>query len=297
MASAPLVQSCQVDGGCPQAQIELREMQQWRQDADVANAAYGRPPPRTIAAPANQIIPPKPIPPMSLVDDPRELAKAGLKPEDLKIEGTNFGAVVYKSGEPPAYTVSFRGTEEWLGSDMAANKDQALGKSDTAYYSRAQEIARKMEVNNLQNGSPSPPTKFVGHSLGGGLASAAAVAVDGNATTFNAAGLHANTIAAGGRPNGKVVALHVKGEALTALQESTPAPDAFGTRKIGLDPPFNLTRDLLAQGLGAALLGIKGILAAEAVRSGLLHKMGNVVDSLDGALGSAHDNVKAKCGG
>lgn len=297
MASAALVQSCQIDGGCPQAQSDLREVQQWRQDADVANAAYGRPPPKTIAAPANQIIPPKPIPPMTLVDDPKELAKAGLKPEDLKIDGTNFGAVVYKSGEPPAYTVSFRGTEEWLGSDMGANKDQALGKSDTAYYSRAQEIARKMEINNLQNGSPSPTTKFVGHSLGGGLASAAAVAVDGNATTFNAAGLHANTIAAGGRANGNVTALHVKGEALTALQESTPAPDAFGNRKIGLDPPFNLTRDLLAQGLGAALLGIKGVWAAEAIRSGLLHKMGNVVDSLDGALGNAQAEVKAKCGG
>ncbi len=38
MASAPLVQSCQVDGGCPQAQSELREMQQWGGGADVTNA-------------------------------------------------------------------------------------------------------------------------------------------------------------------------------------------------------------------------------------------------------------------
>lgn len=296
MASAALVQPCPLKADCTAAKQNLREFQIWRQDADLANAAYGRPPPKVIAAPTNQIVPPAPIGAMSLVDDPTELEKAGLKPGDLKIDGTNFGAVVYKSGEPPAYTVSFRGTEEWTGSDMGANKDQAMGVNDTPYYSRAQEIARKMEIHNLQNGSPSPPTKFVGHSLGGGLASAAAVAVDGDATTFNAAGLHANTVAAGGRPNGNIVALHVKGEALTNLQESSPLADAFGNRKVALDPPFNLTRDLLAQGLGAAY-GWMGLAAAQALRAGLLHKMGNVTDSLDRSLANARSDVTDKCGG
>ena len=139
--------------------------------------------------------------------------------------------------------------------------------------------------------------KFVGHSLGGGLASAAAVAADGDATTFNAAGLHKNTIAAGGRTGGKVTAVRVRGEALTGLQESSPLPNAYGNRKVSLDPPFNLTRDALAQGLGSALLGLPGLGAAEALRSGLLHKMGNVTDSLDMAIGTAKADVKTHCGG
>lgn len=296
MASNPSVQTCPFNSDCATAKSGLRETQQWRQDADVANAAYGRPPPKIIPAPLNQIIPPKAIPPLILVEDPKALANAGLSPDDLKIPGTNFGAVVYKQGEPPAYTVSFRGTEEWAGSDMGANTDQAFGNNKTPYYSRAQSIARRMDIHNLQNGSASPPTKFVGHSLGGGLASAAAVAVDGDATTFNASGLHHNTIVGGGRPNGNVVAIHVKGEALTNAQESSSLPDAFGQRKIGLDPPFNLTRDLLAQGLGVTI-GLWGFAAARALRAGLLHKMGNVTDSLDLALNKAQSEVKTKCGG
>ena len=297
MASMPLVQSCPINANCESAKKGLREFQQWRQDADVANAAYGRPPPKVIAAPANQIVPPNAIRVMTLVEDTKELAKAGLSPDDLKIPGTNFGAVVYKTGNPPAYTVSFRGTEEWTGSDMGANIEQRLGINDTPYYSRAQEIARKMEICNLEYGGSPPPTKFVGHSLGGGLASAAAVAVGSDATTFNASGLHANTIAAGGRANGNVVAIHVKGEMLTTLQENTSQLEAFGKRKVALDPPFNLTRDLLAKGLGAAAFGLMGIAAAQALRSGLLHKMGNVVDSLDRALANAQNEVKAKCRG
>ncbi len=295
MASAAIVQGCPACDSCNAAKANLRELQQMRQDADVANAAYGRPPPRTIPAPANQIVPPPAIGPKELVDDPAGLAAAGLTPEDLTIPGTNFGAVVYKSGQPPAYTVSFRGTEEWLGSDMGANKDQGLGKADTPYYSRAQEIARKMEIKELSQGASGSSTRFVGHSLGGGLASAAAVASGSDATTFNAAGLHANTIAAGGRATGHVTAVRVRGEALTALQESTPLPDAYGQRKVTLDPPFHLGRDALAQGLGALLAGIKGIAAAEAVRSGLLHKMGNVTDSLDLAIENARKDVAEKC--
>ena len=129
-----------------------------------------------------------------------------------------------------------------------------------------------MEIKQLRNGVTTPTTKFVGHSLGGGLASAAAVASNGNATTFNAAGLHNNTITAGGRTNGAVTAIRVKGEALTALQESTPLPDAYGQRKVSLDPPFHLGRDVIALGLGGMLGGLKGIAAAEAVRAGLLYQ-------------------------
>jgi RHS repeat-associated protein len=70
----------------------------------------------------------------------------------------------------------FAGTEDWT--DFGADLKQAyLGK--TAQYEEAIALARNLNVDN-----------FAGHSLGGGLAAACAIAVGGTATTFNAAGLN-----------------------------------------------------------------------------------------------------------
>lgn len=293
-----------MNADCPAAKDSLREAQKWQQDADIADAAYGRPPPPTIPAPANQSIPPAPLGPLTHVDDEEGLRAADLTKGDLEIPGTNFGAVVYKRGQPPVYTVAFRGTEDWvssdsskgfLGNDMQVNRDQALGRN-TTYFTRAQEIAQKMDIHNRQMPPPAaPPANFVGHSLGGGLASAAAVAVGGDATTFNASGLHENTIWAGKGLKGNVVALHVKGEILHNVQSTTQAPEAYGTRKIALDPPFSFGRDFVMQGAGL-IFGLKGIAAAQLVRSGLLHKMPNVKGSLERAVLKARDDVAAKCG-
>ncbi len=66
---------------------------------------------------------------------------------------------------------------------------------------------------------------FAGHSLGGGLASFAAITHDGIATTFNAAGVHPWTVA----PYGKTLAnahniidaYRVRGEILSTLQNAS----------------------------------------------------------------------------
>jgi hypothetical protein len=72
---------------------------------------------------------------------------------------------------------------------------------------------------------------IAGHSLGGGTGSAAAVASGKDAWTFNAAGLHQETVARyGGTPQpSNIHAFHVKGDFLTVLQLITPLPDAAGT--------------------------------------------------------------------
>jgi hypothetical protein len=97
---------------------------------------------------------------------------------------------------------------------------------------------------------------ITGHSLGGGLASTASVATDIPAVTFNAAGVHANTVAAAtalgmgdaSYSSGQIRNYHVRGEMLTTLQNplgsfvdhvpfvgDDPLPNALGTQ-IALNP-------------------------------------------------------------
>jgi pimeloyl-ACP methyl ester carboxylesterase len=66
----------------------------------------------------------------------------------------------------------------------------------------------------------------VGHSLGGGMAAAAAHATGWRAITFNAAGVHTNYRE--GTP-GDIRAHYIVGEILTTLQDMTPLPAAVGT--------------------------------------------------------------------
>ena len=69
---------------------------------------------------------------------------------------------------------------------------------------------------------------MVGHSLGGGLAAAAAHATGVRAVTFNAAGLHSRY--GKGEP-GDIRAHHIVGDPLTRLQGLNPLmPRAAGTR-------------------------------------------------------------------
>ena len=92
-----------------------------------------------------------------------------------------------------------------------------------------------------------------GHSLGGGLASAAALAIGASAVTFNASGLGNNTLESlGFNPNaireqaaesGQIRRYAVNGDQLTAAQEDVPLlpivgspPEAVG-HALRIDPP------------------------------------------------------------
>lgn len=104
--------------------------------------------------------------------------------------------VVYKGSTGPIVDPSApSGRRESGGEDFLNNGQQGIGmRSD--YYDRAMGLAsllNKQVGNNFE---------IAGHSLGGGMASAASAVTGARATTFNAAGLHPDTPARFAKENG-----------------------------------------------------------------------------------------------
>jgi len=169
------------------------------------------------------------------VADQGDLDRLNLTPSMLEQPGSSFRARVYVTGEgaDERYVVAFRGSQ--TGEDWLNNFQQGTGL-DSESYNKALAIGQRLSRSDA-------PVVLTGHSLGGGLASAAAVASGRPADTFNAAGLHGDTIAdasriasAATRTPGTVEAFHVPGEALTAAQRGTDGwlwgradlPNAYG---------------------------------------------------------------------
>jgi pimeloyl-ACP methyl ester carboxylesterase len=120
--------------------------------------------------------------------------------------------------------VGFRGTSVTSWQDWKANAMQALGFK-TYQYERALQIADAAHAYSGGN------VIFVGHSLGGGLASAAAHRTGGRAITFNAAGL-SNRYK--GNRNPLIHAEFAGGDVLSLSQDLTPLPNAAGSRSLHL---------------------------------------------------------------
>lgn len=174
-----------------------------------------------------------------------DLAQIGLRGEDLSSPQSSFRARVYvaEGDGGPNYVVSFRGTTD--GSDWKANARQGVGLPSDQ-YTRALLIAKAIGRH------PDAQVTITGHSLGGGLASAAALACGRDAQTFNAAGLSDATIrqaqaVRGAVPAPRIAAFYVRGEILSAIQDGgdraagailggiagailADAPEAYGTR-------------------------------------------------------------------
>ena len=142
---------------------------------------------------------------------------------------------------------------------------QGLG-NDWVQYKKAMEIA-----DHLAN-RPRLVDAFIttGHSLGGGLASAATCVSAAPGITFNAAGLHLNTlymrdandnlvldpngnpiemypgsIAIFNNPTALIDAYYVDYDLLSAIQDNTPLPNAIGNR-IPMDSQHDLDMALAA---------------------------------------------------
>lgn len=154
-------------------------------------------------------------------NDPRTLAKLGLTKADLNSPGSNFRAAVFERQNPPfseaeaGYVVVFKGTSSGNVEDWRNNFRQGLDVHSD-YYRRAVGIGKS--VARATRGPGSPAVGFAGHSLGGGLASAAASAGGKRGNTFNAAGLHPNTVQRyGGIPGDRsgIHAYNVPGDPLT----------------------------------------------------------------------------------
>lgn len=236
----------------------------------------------------------------------QELAELGLTKEMLQPEGSNFRAKVYMrdpeiwsppNPPDPKAIVAFRGStphlEDWENNFMqGANEDpRYLGAdgvtANRAYYGRAVEIGKTV-------GASSKSVRFVGHSLGGGLASAAQAGSGGPngnpASTYNSAGLHSGTAKKYGSvasaDPAKINAIRVKGEVLTESQESglsgMVAPSAVGTKR-DLKPVT--TKDAYKKGQGQfdskAAAATGDDYDADDAYSTSLHGMDEVIASME----------------
>lgn len=153
--------------------------------------------------------------------DSEKLGKYGLKPKDLEQPGSEFRAQVYEPdpkvfGNDMKPTVVFKGTTPSSTEDWANNLKQGLNM-ESSYYKNAVGIGKSVSESGQQ-------VEMAGHSLGGGMASAASRASGRPATTFNAAGLNPKTVERYGgtvhNPASENITVYqVAGEMLTGIQE------------------------------------------------------------------------------
>jgi hypothetical protein len=152
--------------------------------------------------------------------EPKDLAALNLKLSDLVDSRSGYFAAVYKTPEG-RYVVANRGTATGKAGvkDWITNFKQGIGRG-AAQYSHATRTA--MKITQAAPGQ----VDFVGHSKGGGLAQTQALVANCEATVFNAAAVHRNTLKPHGahkRPaKGLVNAYNVRGEALNFMQDRTP---------------------------------------------------------------------------
>lgn len=160
---------------------------------------------------------------------------------------SGFRAAVYTNGQGQ-YVVAFAGTNGFDG-DIIADAGQGLGIG-TPQYKQAVALAKEAEAAFGDN------VVFTGHSLGGGLASTAALATGNTAVTFNAAGLSNDTLRdLGFTPHdarsqaeaGQIRRYNVDGDPLTGAQQGVELingmPDAVGY-ELNLDYPYDLPLDM-----------------------------------------------------
>jgi hypothetical protein len=127
------------------------------------------------------------------------------------------------------YVLAFAGTEASF-EDLACDVIQGLGLEGDAFtsfvgfetqYPIAMKIANLVAAFMRESGLS---LRFTGHSLGGGLASAASIAANPyriTANTFNAAGLHVNTITARNRKGYLIKGVPAYQEAFAQYEKET----------------------------------------------------------------------------
>lgn len=173
-----------------------------------------------------------------------QLLAAGIDPGLLENPDTGFRAGIYTDGDGK-YVLAYAGSNEfqdWTG----ANLRQGLGWQ-SEQYDQAVQLAQ------LADGAFGDALVITGHSLGGGLAATASLAIGNTAVTFNASGVHDGTMrnlgldpgaAKADAEAGQIRRYNIEGEALTKTQQDiwvvNGIPDAPG-HEIVLDDPAPLT--------------------------------------------------------
>ena len=193
-----------------------------------------------------------------------ELTANGIDVDDLHNRKSGFDAGFYRGPEGQV-VLTFCGTDQ--ARDWASNLGQGVGLP-TKQYEDAMELARKAKS------AFGPELVLSGHSLGGGLASAAAVVTNTPAVTYNSAGVNSFTFirekmdpaaARAVAANGLVRSYNVENELLTHLQEGSLAtrwlmPDAIGHRIELPDPdPLSFGKRMIPGAMLLHRLDLHGI--------------------------------------
>lgn len=266
---------------CGKLGQELARNKDEQEKAMLASASYGDPN--------------APLPPGYRRATDQDLRDLGLLDADgnslLELEGhPDFNAEVFAKNDG-SYVIGFQGTNATSWDDWKSNFGQGAGK-DTAYYETAAAIGKRVREMQIENVS------FVGHSLGGGLASTASGASGLLAQTFNAAGLHENTLSGLDYADPSLVsATYVIGDILNGLQDHSPMRSAYGIRR-GIEPADSWKMSDL-YGLGGAAVGlftgpggavVGGTAGVAGTRGVRLHLM----DAVKSALEKEHQEIVKK---
>lgn len=122
-------------------------------------------------------------------------------------------SALYVNQDTGHSVLAFAGTNG--ASDWIANIRQAFGL-ESAQYTQA--MVQAQAVHAATNGN----VQFVGHSLGGGLASASAIVTGGSATVFNAAGVNSRTVGGLTPAPGSITHFQSSFDGLQMLNSITP---------------------------------------------------------------------------
>lgn len=162
----------------------------------------------------------------------------GLQRNDFVDKQSGFGAALFHSEINGKNILANRGTRVTKIQDWNTNFVQAAG-AEARQYKKAMILAKKIKkacTDNprLMDGNFCDNLVITGHSLGGGLSAAEALVTGFPAYTFNAAGLHDNTVLREGRELPKdagknITNIFADHEVLTRFQNTIPViPKAAG---------------------------------------------------------------------
>lgn len=154
--------------------------------------------------------------------DPKAFKNVQLSPDEFNPKHIGFRSALYKSDDGRV-VFAIKGTESL--EDWKENAKQGIGMK-SAYYEHTKQLAKKLQLIYGEK------LEITGHSLGGGMASAAGVVTGAKTTTFNPAGLHSDTIKDYDMNKVNINIYQVEGELLTTIQEnrSTIIPEALGIK-------------------------------------------------------------------
>jgi hypothetical protein len=161
-----------------------------------------------------------------------ELMMLGIKDSDLEDIRTGFRMRVYYNQDTGKFTFSFAGTDPNDSKDIETDIKQARGL-ETDQYKKARELGQLIK-NKIERGELNiNMIEATGQSLGGGLAALFGAITECKTNTFNAAGVHDETLRRAGveeknirtRNFSNITNNVAAGDILTYIQEDATAQD------------------------------------------------------------------------